>query len=103
MSIKVISEKAAMEFIKKNNNVVIVHSKDGCPVCEYFIPEVLEPIFNDYENVKIKMIKEQLTFPVGSHPVTYFFKNGKCIMHPSGSAPEKAVREMMDTLYGKPI
>jgi len=103
MDIKVVSEKSAIKFVKNNDNVVIVHSKDGCPVCEHFIPAVLEPIFKDYDNVKVRMIKEQLTFPVGSHPITYFFKNGKCVMHPAGAAPDKAVREMMNTLYGKPI
>lgn len=102
-NIKIVSEKSAIKFVKNNDNVVIVHSKDGCPVCEYFIPEILEPIMEDWPNVKVKTVKEQLTFPVGSHPVIYFFKNGKCIMHPSGSAPEKAVREMMESLYGKPI
>jgi thioredoxin-like negative regulator of GroEL len=49
------------------------------------------------------MIKEKLTFPVASHPVTYFFKNGNCIMHPAGGAPDDAVRKMMESLYGKPI
>ena len=102
-NIKIVSEKSAMQFIKNNDNTVIVHSKDGCPVCEYFIPEVLEKIFVDFPNVKVRMIKEQLTFPVNSHPVTYFFKNGKCVQHPQGSAPEEAVREMMRTFYGKPI
>lgn len=100
---KVISEDAARKFVKNYDNVVIVHSKDGCPVCEYFIPEVLEPLFKDFPDVKVRMVKEQMTFPTPSHPVTYFFKNGRCIMHPSGSAPEKAVREMMETLYGKHI
>jgi len=102
-SIKVVSEMVALKLIKSNDNLVIVHSKEGCPVCEYFIPEVLEPILKDWPKVKVKMVKEQLTFPAPSHPVIYFFKNGKCVMHPSGSAPGKAVREMMEALYGKPI
>jgi thioredoxin-like negative regulator of GroEL len=101
--IKVVSEMVAMKLIKSNDNLVIVHSKDGCPVCEHFIPEVLEPVLKDWPKVKVKMVKEQLTFPVGSHPVIYFFKNGKCVLHPQGSAPEKAVREMMGSFYGKPI
>jgi len=101
--LKVVTEKAALNIVKEKDDVVIVHSKDGCPVCEYFIPEVLEPLFEDYPNVTVRMVKEQLTFPAPSHPVTYFFKNGKCIMHPSGSAPDNAVREMMDKLYGKSV
>jgi hypothetical protein len=100
---KVLSEKAAMKRIKSDKDLVIVHSKEGCAVCEYFIPEVLEPILNDYPNLPCYAVKESLTFPVAQHPTTYFFKNGKCNMFPSGSAPEKAVREMMESLYGKPI
>jgi thioredoxin-like negative regulator of GroEL len=98
---KVVTEKAALKLIKSNIDLVVVHSKDECPVCQYFIPEVLEPILEEYENVKTVMINEQLTFPVGSHPVIYFFKNGKCVQHPQGSAPEKAVREMMESFYGR--
>jgi len=98
--IGVVSEKTALKLIKKHKNIVIVHSKEGCPVCEYFIPDVLEPIFEDYPDVKIKMVKEQLTFPVGSHPVVYLFKNGRCVQYPQGAAPEEAVRTMMDAFYG---
>jgi thioredoxin-like negative regulator of GroEL len=102
-SLKIVTEKSALKLIKSNDNVVIVHSKDECPVCQYFVPEVLEPILNEYDNVTSVMIKEQLTFPVGAHPVIYFFKNGKCVQHPSGAAPDKAVRDMMETFYGKSI
>jgi len=98
---KVVTEKAALKLIKSNIDLVIVHSKDGCPVCDYFIPEILEPILEEYDEVKSVMVKERLTFPVGAHPVIYFFKNGKCIQHPQGSAPEKAVREMMESFYGR--
>jgi len=101
--IKIVSEKSALNIIKNNPNVVIVHSNDGCGVCQQFIPNILDPIAKQWPNVKFKMIKEKLTFPVASHPVTYFFKNGKCIMHPAGGAPDDAVRKMMESLYGKPI
>ena len=102
---KTVSEKAARELVKKHKDVVIVHTKKTCPVCEYFVPEVLLPIFGDekYKHVRVYEITEDMTFPVGSHPVTYFFKNGKCVHHPSGSAPEKAVRDLMDTFYGRPV
>ena len=103
ITMKIVTETTARKLIEKENNLVIVHSKDECPVCQYFIPEVLEPILNEYTNVASVMIKEQLTFPVGSHPVIYFFKNGKCVQHPIGAAPDTAVREMMKALYGKPI
>jgi DNA polymerase elongation subunit (family B) len=104
---KVVTEKAALKLIKSNIDLVIVHSKDGCPVCDYFIPEILEPILEEYDEVKSVMVKERLTFPVGAHPVIYFFKNGKCIQHPQGSAPADAVKDMMNAFYGgangKPI
>jgi len=79
-------------------NLVVVHSKDECPVCQYFIPQVLEPILKNYD-VKCVMVKEMLTFPVQAHPVTYFFKNGKCIQHPQGAAPAEAIVKMLDSFY----
>ena len=102
--LKMKSEDEVRELIKSEKNLVVVHSKLGCPVCEYFIPEVLTPILDEFSGlVSSVIIREQLTFPVNSHPVIFFFKNGKCVQHPQGSAPEEAVREMMRTFYGKPI
>jgi thioredoxin-like negative regulator of GroEL len=100
MKIKVITEKDAIQLVSDKENVVIVHSSDTCPICDHFVPQVLEPIFDDYGNVEVRIVKEKLTFPVAAHPVVYFFKNGTCVQHPSGAAPEKAVRDMMDTFYG---
>lgn len=103
ITMKVVTEKAAFKLIKNTDDLVIVHSKDECPVCQYFIPEVLQPVLEKYKHVTSVMVKEQLTFPVNVHPVIYFFKNGKCVQHPHGAAPEKAVLDMMDGFYGKPI
>jgi thioredoxin-like negative regulator of GroEL len=100
ITMKVVTEKAAFKLIKNTDDLVIVHSKDECPVCQYFIPEVLQPVLEKYKHVTSVMVKEQLTFPVGAHPVIYFFKNGKCVQHPSGSAPEDAVDKMMEAFYG---
>jgi hypothetical protein len=100
---KVVTEKAALKMIKTVDNLVIIHSKDSCPVCEYFIPEVLEPILKDYDNITSVIVKEELTFPVTAHPITYFFKKGKCVQHPQGAAPEKAIITMLEAFYGKPI
>lgn len=102
-NLKTISEKAALKKIKSEDNLIIVHSKDGCPVCEYFIPEVFEPILKKWPDVKVFVIKEQLTFPVSAHPVIYLFKNGKCVQYPQGAAPEDKVIEMLTMYYGKPI
>lgn len=98
----VVTEKEARKMVAQYKDVVVIHSKESCPVCKYFVPEVLYPIMTDkkYERIKTVVVMEQLFFPVASHPVVYFFKGGKCVQHPSGSAPEAAVRQLMDTFYG---
>jgi thioredoxin-like negative regulator of GroEL len=100
---KKITEKAALKIIRNNSKVILVHTKPGCPVCEYFVPEVLEPLLEEYEHVISVFVEEPLMFPQQSHPVTFFFKDGKCVQHPHGAAPDKAIRDMMDKFYGKPI
>jgi hypothetical protein len=101
--IEMVSEDDARKLITEHQNLVVVHTKLGCPVCEYFVPEILTPILKEYNYVKSVVIKEEMTFPQHSHPVIFFFKDGKCIQHPHGSAPEVAVKKMMETFYGKPI
>jgi hypothetical protein len=101
--IEMVSETDARLLIDKHENLVIVHTKLGCPVCEYFVPEILTPILKKFDHVKSVVIKEDMVFPQPSHPVIFFFKDGKCVQHPRGSAPENKVLEMMETFYGKPI
>jgi len=97
---KIVTEKAARKIVEREKNVVVIHSKDGCPVCEYFIPEVVEPIIEEWEDrVKFIMVKETLFFPAAQHPIMYFFKNGKCVQHPGGAAPAEAVVNMLEAFY----
>ena len=97
----VVTEKKARKLIETRKNIVFVHTKSTCPVCDVFVPNVLVPISKDpkYSDITFYEIVESLTFPVGAHPVTYFFREGLCTQHPAGAAPEDAVRNMLDTLY----
>tara|TARA_B100000809_G_scaffold80397_1_gene78605 strand:+ start:53 stop:436 length:384 start_codon:yes stop_codon:yes gene_type:complete len=99
------TEKKARKLIDKGGDVVFIHTRDNCPVCDHFLPEVLKPIFakDRFKGIDIYQITESLTFPVGAHPVTYFFKNGRCIQHPAGQTTIEIVENLLDTFYlGKP-
>ena len=37
----VVTEKKARKIIDKGGNVVIIHTRASCPVCDHFLPEVL--------------------------------------------------------------
>ena len=97
----VVTEKKARKLIESRKHIVFVHTKSSCPVCDIFVPDVLVPISKEekYSGISFYEITENLTFPVGAHPVTYFFRDGLCTQHPAGAAPIDAVRNMLDTLY----
>ena len=101
----IVTEKKARKIIDKGGNVVFIHTKDSCPICDVFLPTVLKPVFakEKYRDISIYQITESLTFPVGAHPQTYFFKNGICIQHPAGQTTIEVVENLLDTFYlGKP-
>jgi hypothetical protein len=101
MTFKVVTEKKARKILRTESKVVFVHTKTTCPVCDQFLPNVLEPIFQKekYKDINIYEIKESLLFPVGSHPVTYFFRDGYCSQHPAGAAPPEVVENLLDTIF----
>lgn len=101
MTFQVVTEKKARKILQRESKVVFIHTKETCPVCDKFLPEVLEPIFKKekYKDINIYEIKEPLLFPVGSHPVTYFFRDGYCHHHPAGAAPVEVVENMLDTIF----
>ena len=102
----IVTEKKARKIIDKGGDVVIIHTRADCPVCDHFLPEVLKPIFakDKYKDIQIYQMVESMFFPVGSHPITYFFKNGHCIQHPAGQTTIEVVENLLDTFYlGKPI
>ena len=102
----IVTEKKARKIIEKGGNVVFIHTRETCPICDVFLPEVLKPVFakEKYKGiVEIYQITEAMTFPVGQHPQAYFFKNGKCIQHPAGQTTIEVVENLLDTFYlGKP-
>jgi hypothetical protein len=101
----IITEKKARKLIDKEANVVFIHTRDSCPICDVFLPEVLKPVFEKprFRGISIYQIVEPLTFPVGAHPQTYFFKDGRCIQHPAGQTTIEVVENLLDTFYlGKP-
>jgi|TARA_B110000495_G_C22993430_1_gene585330 hypothetical protein len=95
------TEKQIRKLIERQKFVVVVHTKSTCPVCDVFVPDVLVPIFKDekYKHVNVYEVTEPLTFPTGSHPVTYFFREGLCVQHPAGAAPDNVVKNLLDTMY----
>ena len=100
-----VTEKKARKIIDKGGNVVFIHTREECPICDSFLPAVLKPVFakEKYKDIPIYQITEALTFPVGAHPQTYFFKNGQCIQHPAGQTTIEVVENLLDTFYlGKP-
>ena len=102
----IVTEKKARKIIDKGRAVVFIHTRKDCPVCDVFLPEVLKPVFakDKYKGIEIYQISESLTFPSGSHPITYFFKNGRCMQHPAGQTTIEVVENLLDTFYlGKPI
>ena len=101
----VVTEKKARKIIDKGRDVVIIHTRDSCPVCDHFLPEVLKPVFakDKYKDIQIYQMSETMFWPVGQHPITYFFKNGRCIQHPAGQTTVDIVENLLDTFYlGKP-
>ena len=101
----IVTEKKARKLIDKVENIVFIHTKDSCPICDVFLPNVLKPIFakDKYKGIEVYQITESMTFPVGQHPQTYFFKDGDCIQHPAGQTTIEVVENLLDTFYlGKP-
>jgi hypothetical protein len=101
----VVTEKKARKIIDKGGDVVIIHTRASCPICDVFLPEVLKPVFaqDRFKGIDIYQITEAMFFPVGHHPVTYFFKNGRCMQHPAGQTTIEVVENLLDTFYlGKP-
>ena len=99
------TEKKARKLIDKGGDVVFIHTRENCPVCDNFLPNILKPIFekDKYKGIEIYQIMESMTFPVGQHPITYFFKDGRCIQHPAGQTTVDIVENLLDTFYlGKP-
>jgi len=97
----VVTEKKARKIAARGGFCVFVHVKDTCPICDVFLPEVLVPIAKDdkYAVIDFYQINEALTFPVGAHPVTYFFRDGWCVQHPAGQAPKETVENLLDTIF----
>ena len=101
----IVTEKKARKLIDKVENIVFIHTKDSCPICDVFLPNVLKPIFakDKYKGIEVYQITESMTFPVGQHPQTYFFKDGDCIQLPAGQTTIEVVENLLDTFYlGKP-
>jgi hypothetical protein len=66
----------------------------------------LKPVFakDKYKDIQIYQMVEVMVFPVGQHPITYFFKYGHCMQHPAGQTTIEVVENLLDTFYlGKPI
>ena len=97
----VVTEKKARKIIDKGGDVVFIHTRENCPICDTFLPNVLKPIFakDKYKGIEIYQITESMTFPVGQHPISYFFKEGRCIQHPAGQTSIENVESLLDTFY----
>jgi hypothetical protein len=97
----VVTEKKARKIIDKGGDVVFIHTRENCPICDTFLPDVLKPIFakEKYKGIEIYQMMEPMTFPVGQHPITYFFKEGRCIQHPAGQTTIENVEQLLDTFY----
>ena len=67
----VVTEKKARKIIDKGKDVVIIHTRDSCPVCDHFLPEVLKPVFakDKYKDIQIYQMSEAMFWPVGQHPM----------------------------------
>ena len=96
-----VTEKKARKIIDKGGNVVFIHTRANCPICDNFLPDVLKPIFakEKYKGIEIYQITEQMLFPVGQHPITYFFKEGRCMQHPAGQTTIENVETLLNTFY----
>jgi hypothetical protein len=84
---------------------VFIHTRENCPHCDTFLPEVLKPIFDKdkYKGIEIYQITEPMIFPVGAHPQSYFFKDGRCIQYPAGKTTSENVESLLNTFYlGEP-
>jgi hypothetical protein len=97
----VVTEKKARKIIEKGGNVVFIHTRENCPHCDSFLPDVLKPIFakEKYKGIEIYQITESMIFPVGQHPQSYFFKDGRCFQHPAGQTTTENVETLLNTLY----
>ena len=97
----VVTEKKARKIIDKGGDVVFIHTRENCPHCDSFLPDVLKPIFakDKYKGIEIYQITENMTFPVGQHPQSYFFKDGRCFQHPAGQTTTENVETLLNTLY----
>ena len=97
----VVTEKKARKIIEKGGNCVFIHTRENCPHCDSFLPDVLKPIFekDKYKGIEIYQITEMMTFPVGAHPQSYFFKDGRCFKHPAGQTTTENVETLLNTLY----
>ena len=96
-----VTEKKARKIIDKGGDFVFIHTRTNCPICDTFLPNVLKPVFEKekYKHIPIYQITEKLTFPVGQHPQTYFFKDGNCIQHPAGQTTIENVENLLNTFY----
>jgi hypothetical protein len=99
------SEENVRIRVLSQPNVVVLNSKVDCPVCEYYIPEVLSPIFEKkcYDNIEFYNIESDLLFPVDVRPRLFFFKDGVVQYFSTGSLPQYEVINLLERYYGKPI
>ena len=49
-----VTDIKARKIIDKGGNVVFIHTRDDCPICDSFLPTVLKPVFEKekYKNQK---------------------------------------------------
>jgi hypothetical protein len=102
-------EKRNEEYIRERvltqEYVVVLNSKIDCPVCEYYIPDVLEPVFSDekYNHIEFYELEDELLFPIDVRPRLFFFKKGKPECWSTGALPQYEVYNLLERYYGKSI
>ena len=98
----VVREEEAKAQVLLYNNVVVVVAKPGCEVCEYFIPEVLDPLFKEefwVKNIHFLVIENNTFFPHKIAPMVFCYKNGKLVHTSDGAAPKEKVKKLINDVY----
>jgi hypothetical protein len=99
---KMVDEEIAKAEVLLYDNVVVITEKEGCPVCEYFIPDVLVPLFNEEfwtKNIHFMIIDRPFFFPHETYPKTYCFKKGKLVHTSKGAASREQVKTLIEEVY----
>ena len=101
-----VNREEAAELVGRIENLIVVFTKDNCPVCKKLLPEVLdvlEPEMPFIKMVKVDATNDKMLFGPDLFPSTYVFRQGQRIDWIRGAGPLEPVKAKLHELFSKPM